>query len=36
MHIKKVLTICCFAGSGEECVMEDANRDKCVDGHMHN
>ena len=27
---KKVLTSCCFAGSGEEGVMEDAKRDKCV------
>ena len=35
---KKVLTSCCFAGSGEEGVMEDIKRDKClhkVDGYMH-
>ena len=34
----RVLTICCCAGSGEESVMEDVKRDKCVheeDGHMH-
>ena len=34
----RVLTICCCAGSGEEGVMEDIKRDKCVhkvDGHMH-
>ena len=34
----RVLTRCCFAGSGEEGVMEDVKRDKCVhevDGHMH-
>ena len=34
----KVLTYCCCAGSGEEGVMEDVKRDKCVhkvDGHMH-
>ena len=33
----RVLTICCCAGSGEEGVMEDVKRDKCiheVDGHM--
>ena len=38
MHIKwmdtciktRVLTSCCFAGSGEEGVMEDVKRDKCV------
>ena len=33
-----VLTSCCCAGSGEEGVMEDVKRDKCVhevDGHMH-
>ena len=32
-----VLTDCCCAGSGEEGVMEDVKRDKCVhevDGHM--
>ena len=32
------LTSCCCAGSGEEGVMEDVKRDKCVhkvDGHMH-
>ena len=32
------LTGCCCAGSGEEDVMEDVKRDKCVhevDGHMH-
>ena len=37
MH-KKVLTSCCCAGSGEEGVMDDVKRDKCVhkmDGHMH-
>ena len=26
----RVLTDCCCAGSGEEVVMEDAKRDKCV------
>ena len=34
----RVLTNCCCAGSGEEYVMEDVKRDKCVkkvDGHMH-
>ena len=34
----RVLTICCCAGSGEESVMEDVNRNKCVrrvDGYMH-
>ena len=34
----RVLTFCCCAGSGEEDVMEDVERDKCVhkvDGHMH-
>ena len=34
----RVLTVCCCAGSGEEGVMEDVKRDKCVhkvDGHMH-
>ena len=34
----RVLTSCCCAGSGEEGVMEDVKRDKCVhkvDGHMH-
>ena len=46
MHIKwmdtciktGVLTVCCCAGSGEEVVMEDVKRDKCVhkvDGHMN-
>ena len=46
MHIKwmdtfiktRVLTDCCCAGGGEEGVMEDVKRDKCVhevDGHMH-
>ena len=33
-----LLTICCCAYSGEEGVMEDVKRDKCVhkvDGHMH-
>ena len=33
----RVLTRCCCAGSGEEGVMEDVNRNKCVhkvDGHM--
>ena len=34
----RVLTSCCFAGSGEEGDMEDVKRGKCahkVDGHMH-
>ena len=34
----RVLTRCCCASSGEEGVMEDVKRDKCVhkiDGHMH-
>ena len=34
----RVLTRCCCAGSGEEGVMENVKRDKCVhkvDGHMH-
>ena len=34
----KVLTRCCCASSGEEGVMEDVKRDKCVhkvNGHMH-
>ena len=34
----RVLTNCCCAGSGEEHVMEDVKRDKCVykvAGHMH-
>ena len=34
----KVLTSWCCAGSGEEGVMEDVKRDKCVnkvDGYMH-
>ena len=34
----RVLTSCCFAGSGEESVMEDVKRDKRVhkvDGHSH-
>ena len=34
----RVLTSCCCAGSGEEGVMEDIKRGKCVykvDGHMH-
>ena len=34
----RVLTPCCCAGSGEEGVMDDVKRDKCVhevDGHMH-
>ena len=34
----RVLTRCCYAGSGEEGVMEDVKRDKCVhkvNGHMH-
>ena len=34
----RVLTRCCCAGSGEEGVMEEVKRDKCVhkvDGHMH-
>ena len=36
--IKEVLTPCCCAGSGEEGVMEDVKRDKCVhkvNGHMY-
>ena len=36
--ITRVLTVCCCAGSGEEGVMEDIKRDKCVhevDGHMN-
>ena len=35
---KRILTGCCCAGSGEEGVMEDVKRDKCVhkvDGDMH-
>ena len=35
---RRVLTPCNCAGSGEEGVMEDVKRDKCVDkvdGHMH-
>ena len=38
MNKTRVLTSCCFAGSVEEGVMEDAKRDKCVhkvNGHMH-
>ena len=34
----RVLTHCCCSGSGEEGVMEDVKRDKCVHkvgGHMH-
>ena len=34
----RVLTLCCCAGSGEEGVMEDIKRDKCVhevDKHMN-
>ena len=34
----RVLTDCCCAGSGEEGVMENVKREKCVhkvDGHMH-
>ena len=34
----KVLTSCCCEGNGEEGVMEDVKRDKCVhkvDEHMH-
>ena len=34
----RVLTGCFCAGSGEEGVMEDVKRDKCVhkvDGHIH-
>ena len=34
----RVLTDCCFVGSGEEGVMEDVQIEKCVqkvDGHMH-
>ena len=34
----RVLTNCCYAGSGEKIVMEDAKRHKCVhkvDRHMH-
>ena len=34
----RVLTPCCCASNGEEGVMEDVKRDKCVhevDGHMH-
>ena len=34
----RVLTPCCSAVRGEEGVMEDVKRDKCVhkvDGHMH-
>ena len=34
----RVLTNCCCEGSGEEGVMEDVKRDKClhkVDEHMH-
>ena len=34
----RVLTGCCCAGSGEEGVMEEVKRDKCVhkvDGNMH-
>ena len=34
----RVLTSCHCAGSGEEGVMEDVKRDKCihkVDGHIH-
>ena len=34
----RVLTSCFFAGSGEDGVMEDVKRDKCVhkvDGHTH-
>ena len=27
----RVLTACCCAGNGEEGVMEDVKRDKCVD-----
>ena len=27
MHKTRVLTICCYAGSGEEVVMEDVKRD---------
>ena len=37
MNKTRVLTSCCFAGSVEEGVMEDAKRDKCVhkvNGHM--
>ena len=36
--ITRVLTGCCCTGSGEESVMEDVKRDKCVhkvDGNMH-
>ena len=35
---KRVLTSCCCAGSGEEGVMENVKRDKCVhnmNGHIH-
>ena len=35
---KRVLTICCCAGSGEEGVMEDVKTDKYVfkvERHMH-
>ena len=39
IYIKtRVLTHCCCAGSGEEGVMEDVKRHKCVhkvDGYMH-
>ena len=34
----RVLTRCCCVGSGEEGIMEDVKRDKCVhkvNGHMH-
>ena len=38
MHKKRILTICCCAGSGEEGVMEDVKRDKYVykvERYMH-
>ena len=34
----RLLTFCCFAGSGKEGIMEEVKKDKCVhkvDGHMH-
>ena len=36
MYKIKELTLCCCSGSGEDGVMEDVKRDKCVnkvDGH---
>ena len=38
MQKTRVLTVCCCAGSGEEGVMENVKRDKCVhnmNGHIH-